>query len=78
MTARKFNLTLEQALPELDAQLLKMRAQEDRTELTRTGMSPDDAMELGYESAIFDLRHYTGPDPLEVNLMIVTPLPEDD
>lgn len=78
MAERKYNLTLEQALPELDAQLVKMRAQEDRTELTRTGVSADDAYELGYETAIFDLRHYTGPDPLEVTLMIVSPLPSDD
>ena len=59
----KYNLTLPEAIKEMEGQLAKMRADEDREQLK--GMSPDDALERGYEIAIFDLKHYTGPNPRE-------------
>lgn len=63
----KYNLTLEEVIPELDSQLVKMRAETDRNQLA--GISADEAYEIGYETAIFDLRHFTGPNPLEVQLV---------
>jgi len=58
--SRKFNLSLEEAMKEMEGQLANMR-EHPRGELE--GMDPDTAFEKGYEIALFDLRHYTGPDP---------------
>jgi hypothetical protein len=58
---RKFNMSPEEAIAEMDAQLAKMRAEKDRNQLS--DMTPDDAYEAGYASALFDYRHLTGPDP---------------
>jgi hypothetical protein len=68
---RKFNLTAEEAIPELEAQLAKMRGETDRAQLA--DIDSDTAYELGYESCLFDLRHFTGPDPREVGVAIITP-----
>lgn len=57
---RKYNLTPEDAIVELKTQLATMRTH-NRGELD--GMDPDTAFEKGYEMAIFDYEHYTGPDP---------------
>ncbi len=59
----KYNLTLDEAVAEMKVQLAKMRAETDRDQLK--GMNPDDAYEQGYEVAIFDLLHLTGPAPSE-------------
>lgn len=60
MTEPKYDLTSEEALIEMDAQLEKMCAS-PRGELD--DLDPDTAFEKGYEAAIFDFRHYTGPSP---------------
>lgn len=59
---RKYNLTPDEAIVELKAQLTNMRTH-PRGELA--GEDPDDTFEKGYELAIFDYEHYTGPDPRE-------------
>lgn len=61
MPDRKYNLSLDEVIPELEGQLAKMRAEPNRNQLSE--LSPDDAYEKGYEVAIFDLKHYTGPAP---------------
>lgn len=58
---RKYNLSSEDAIQEMNLQLEKMKEEEDRNQLSE--LSPDDAYEAGYASAIFDFKHYTGPDP---------------
>jgi hypothetical protein len=65
MPDRKYNLTSEEAANEMDAQLAKMRADTNREQLKE--LSADDAFEKGYEIAIFDLRHFIGPDPRTTN-----------
>lgn len=61
--------TVEEMLPLLDAQLTKMRAETDRNQLKE--VSADDAYELGYETAIFDARHYSGDDPRVVKVITI-------
>ena len=61
MPDQKFNLSPEEIVVELQKQLAKMQAETDRNQLK--DLSPDDAFEKGYEAAIFDFRHYTGPSP---------------
>lgn len=58
-----YNLTPEQAVSHLQTQLEKMKAEANRKQLR--GIKPDDAYEMGYAAAIFDLTHYTGPSPAE-------------
>lgn len=69
-----WDLNLPEAIEALDDQLIKMRKETDRAQLK--GIDVDTAFELGYEAAIFDLRHVTGPNPFEVHLRIV-PIPTD-
>jgi hypothetical protein len=69
MANKQFDLTLEEALPRLDAELLKHRAETDREQLK--DISSDDAYDLGYELAIQDLRSLTGPNPMEIGIMVV-------
>lgn len=71
MSAPKFDLTPEEAIAEMEVQLAKMRAETDRSQLK--DVSADDAYELGYETAIFDYRHLTGPNPMEVAIIVYTP-----
>lgn len=66
----KFDLTPEEAIAEMRAQLEKMRAESDRAQLK--DISADDAYELGYETALFDYAHLTGPDPREVGIIVYT------
>lgn len=67
----KFNLTPEEAITEMeDVQLPKMRAETDREQLK--DIDADTAYELGYETAIFDYKHLTGPDPRETGIIIYT------
>ena len=63
----KYNLTPEEAIAEMREQLKKMRAETDREQLT--DISSDDAYELGYETAIFDYVHLTGPNPTEIEVV---------
>lgn len=70
MKEPKYNLTPEEAIAELKVQLDKMRAETDREQLK--DISSDDAYELGYETALFDYAHLTGPDPREVGIIIYT------
>lgn len=60
MPDRKFDLSLPEAIEEMEGQLANMRTH-PRGELGE--LDPDTAFEKGYEVALFDLRHYTGPDP---------------
>jgi hypothetical protein len=57
----KYDLPLPEAILELEGQLRQMRAHPNRNQLT--DLTPDEAFEKGYEVAIFDLKHYTGPNP---------------
>lgn len=72
----KYNLTPEEAIAEMEVQLEKMRAETDREQLK--DISSDDAYELGYETALFDYRHLTGPNPREVGIIIYSSAPEED
>lgn len=65
---QKFNLTPEEAIAEMEVQLAKMRAEIDRHQLK--DISSDDAYELGYETALFDYRHLTGPNPRETGTVV--------
>ena len=78
MADKQYNLTTAEAIEALDEQLAQMRAHPDRTELQRQGLTVDEAFEKGYEIAIFDLRHLTGPAPEEeFKLTIVEETPHD-
>lgn len=64
--AKKYNQTPAEAIAEMRVQLLKMRAEPDRDQLK--DVSSDDALEIGYELAIFDYDHLTGPNPVEIGI----------
>lgn len=66
----KFNLEPEEAIAEMEVQLEKMRGEADREQLK--DIDSDTAYELGYETALFDYRHLTGPDPREVGVIVYT------
>lgn len=72
----KYNLTPDEAIAEMVVQLEKMRAEPDREQLK--DILSDDAYELGYETALFDYLHLTGPDPREVGVIIYTKPKETD
>ncbi len=67
MTEKNYDLDLSEAIPRLEAELADMRAADDRAELT--DIDSDTAFELGYETAIHDLRRFTGPDPVETGII---------
>jgi len=71
---KKYNLAPDEAIAEMKVQLAKMRAETNREQLT--DIDSDTALELGYEMAIFDYNHLTGPDPREVGITIVVPRSE--
>lgn len=71
----KFNLSPEEAIEEMGVQLEKMRGETDREQLK--DIDSDTAYELGYETALFDYRHLTGPDPREVGVIVFTK-PEEE
>lgn len=66
----KYDLTPDEAIEEMRVQLEKMRAETDRGQLR--DIDPDTAYELGYETALFDYHHLTGPDPREVGVIVYT------
>lgn len=61
MTTKKYDLSVRETITEMKQQYEKMVRDVDRNQLST--MTPDDAYELGYRAAIFDLEHLTGPDP---------------
>lgn len=71
-----YNQNLAQVIPSLETVLAEMRAAPDRAELT--DVTPDDAFELGYETAIFDLKRFTGDDPLETGIIRYFPKEDTD
>jgi hypothetical protein len=70
------DLTLEEVIPRLEEELEEMRAADDRQELH--DIDSDTAFELGYETAIHDLRRLTGPSGFEGGIIIYTPKETDD
>lgn len=74
MPDKKYNLTPDEAIAEMKVQLAKMRAETNRAQLT--DIDSDSAYELGYETALFDYAHLTGPDPREVGVTYVVPRDE--
>ncbi len=70
----KHDLSLEEAIPVLEAELESLRADSDRKQLD--GVDADTAFELGYETSIFDLKRVTGPGP-EIGIIEFTPAPEE-
>lgn len=74
--AQKYTLTVEHAILALEAQLAEFVAETDRSQLT--GIAPDQAYELGYESAIFDLRKLHNPSPMEISLVSISTPPISD
>jgi hypothetical protein len=69
-----FNLSPDDAVSEMQKQLDKMRADKDRAQLK--DISADDAYEIGYETALFDYRHFTGPNPMEI-IPVEIEIPEE-
>lgn len=60
MAEPKFNLTVEEAISTMEAELTKYRAA-PRGELKE--LDPDTAFDEGYAVALSDLRSLIGPDP---------------
>lgn len=71
MPKRMFNLPPDEAIIEMKVQLDKMRGETDRHQLK--DIDSDTAYELGYESALFDYKHLTGPDPREMEIVHAVP-----
>lgn len=65
--------TLEQVIAYLETALADMRRDDTPNQLE--GIEPDTAFELGYETAIFDLRHAT--DDIEVGVVEFAPVQTD-
>lgn len=61
------DLTAGQAVTALEKILVGLQ-EGPQNELT--GMEPDTAFNLGYETAIFDLRHLLGPSTREVGIIL--------
>jgi hypothetical protein len=57
----QYELTLAEAIPRLEEELAKAKADPDRNQLT--AMSPDDAYDEGYGACLTDLKSLTGPNP---------------
>jgi hypothetical protein len=70
-----FNLSPEDAIAEMQVQLEKHRAEEDRDQLKN--ITPDDAFDIGYETALFDYRSLTGPNPMEI-IPVEIPIPQTE
>lgn len=71
MPDKKYDLTPDEAIVEMNVQLVKMRSETDREQLV--DIDSDTAYELGYEAALFDYRHLTGPNPRETGVTLVVP-----
>ena len=66
------NMSAGDALEQAEKNLAEMRAEENRSELTDMGITdPDTAFELGYETALHDLRRYTSPPSFEVGVATI-------
>lgn len=63
-----FNLPLDEAIPALEAILQDLEDNPNQNELE--GIDPDTAFLLGYKTAIHDLKRITGPDTMEVGVII--------
>lgn len=63
----KSSPTIGNAILALETQLAEFVAEKDRSQLT--GIPSDKAYELGYESAIFDLRKFFNPSTFEVSVV---------
>jgi hypothetical protein len=63
----QYDLTLEQALARLEAEVEKNQQQTDTPLLQ--GMTPDQAYNVGYETCLRDLQSLTGPDPMEFGVV---------
>lgn len=67
-----FDLSVEEALAQADVNVQTMQAETGRDTLKSMGiLNVDTAFELGYETALHDLRRYMAPDPFEVGVLIV-------
>jgi hypothetical protein len=67
---RTFDLSPEEAIVAMNDILEKMRGETDREQLK--DIDADTAFELGYETALFDYKHLTSPDPREVGVIVYT------
>lgn len=61
MTTKEF-LTPSRAISQMESDLKAMRDEEDRKQIKKTHpeITVDSAFELGYYTAIWDYKHYTG------------------
>lgn len=74
MSDRKYDLSLPEALSSLEEELESYREDSDRAQLK--DIDADTAFELGYESAISDLRRFTGPNPVTAELRFIMEVPD--
>lgn len=72
----KFNLTAEEAQAELRRRLSITRASGPRNELK--DLDPTTAFDLGYETALFELKQVMGPDTLEAEIIVYTPTTDEE
>ena len=63
-----YNLDLAQALVRIGEEIVSNSTQKNTPELQ--GMTPDQAYDVGYETCLRDLQSLTGPDPLEVGVIV--------
>lgn len=80
MAEKKYNLTLEESIERLEANAVKNTRQTEEGIVTRQleGMTLDEAYDVGYATLLYDLQSLTGPDPMEVELHVVTPDVDDN
>jgi len=71
----QFDLSPEDAVTQMQKNLDEMREDTLRDQLK--DIDSDTAYELGYETALFDYRHLTGPNPLEIDIVEVA-IPEEN
>jgi hypothetical protein len=65
----QYNLSLPDALERLEVEVEKNHTQTNTPELE--GMTPDEAYDVGYETALRDIKSLTGPNPIEVAIVTV-------
>lgn len=72
-TPPQFNLTLEEAIPALDAQAEKNQSQTERGLLTEQlkDIPNESCYDIGYATCLADLKSITGPDPREIFIVEV-------
>jgi hypothetical protein len=63
MTDPQYDLSPDDAVIQMHANLTAMKADPNRKQLT--GMTPDDAFDLGYGACLLDYSALTGPKPEE-------------